>query len=107
MSAMGVKIDQFDSPVCNSFLPRILNNQLCYEVDLDKIVKEKIIDVEKGLKAGFRFMLDYNEDRQVGTIDEKLLAKEDAEWFNNFNPNAEIDKDQHAHIYLDTIGMIH
>ena len=29
MSAMGVMIDQFDVPVCNSFQAKILNDQLC------------------------------------------------------------------------------
>jgi len=104
MSAMGVKIDQFDSPVCNSFQAKIQNDQLCYEVDLHKFVNEKKIDVDMGLKEGFRFLLDYNEDRQVGTVNEKPLRKKDSEWFNKFNPNAEVDKDQHAFIYLDTIG---
>ena len=31
--AMGVKIDKYQQPVCNSFEARILNDQLCYEVD--------------------------------------------------------------------------
>merc|ERR1712155_53286 len=35
MSAMGVKIDQFDHRVCNSFKAKILYDQLCYEVDLN------------------------------------------------------------------------
>ena len=105
MSAMGVKIDEFDSPVCNSFQAKIQNDQLCYEVDLNKIINEKKIDVNFGLKAGFSFILDYNEDRQVQTIDDKPYVKVDSEWLNNFNPNAEKDIDQHAFIYLDTIGM--
>ena len=33
MSVMGVKIDQFDDPVCNSFRPKIVMDQLCYTVD--------------------------------------------------------------------------
>ena len=37
MSSVGVKIDQFDVPVCNSFQAKILNDQLCYEVDLSKV----------------------------------------------------------------------
>ena len=106
MSAMGVKIDLFDGPVCNSFEPKIQNDQLCYEVDLNKIINEKKIDVNFGLKAGFSFILDYNEDRQVQTIDDKPYVKVDSEWLNNFNPNAETDKDQHAFIYLDTIGIL-
>ena len=35
MSAMGVMIDQFNHPVCNSFQAKIINDQLCYEVDLN------------------------------------------------------------------------
>ena len=101
MSAMGVKIDQFDDPVCNSFQAKIQNDQLCYEVDLDKIVKEKNIDVEKALKSGLSIVLDYNQDRQLKTFNEAPHAEEDSGWLNNFNPDAEMDKDQHALIYLD------
>ena len=36
-STMGVKIDQIDVPVCNSFRPKIIRDQLCYTVDLNKI----------------------------------------------------------------------
>ena len=36
MSVMGVKIDEFDVPVCNSFRPKVLMDQLCYEVDPNK-----------------------------------------------------------------------
>ena len=36
-SEMGVKIDQIDVPVCNSFRPKIRKDQLCYTVDLNEI----------------------------------------------------------------------
>lgn len=36
MSTMGVKIDQFDVPVCNSFKSQIIQEQLCYSVDPNK-----------------------------------------------------------------------
>ena len=32
MSVMGIKIDQFDVPVCNSFRPKIMQDQLCYTI---------------------------------------------------------------------------
>merc|ERR1719150_1914543 len=54
MSAMGVKIDQFDHPVCNSFQAKIMNDQLCYEVDLDKYSDKN--NVENELKLGFNFL---------------------------------------------------
>ena len=59
-SVMGVKIDQFDVPICNSFRPKIVRDQLCYTVDLNKFrqrnkFKERI---------SFTFYIDYNEDRE-------------------------------------------
>ena len=36
MALMGTKISQFSLPVCTSFEPKVLNDQLCYEVDVDK-----------------------------------------------------------------------
>ena len=103
MSVVGVKIDQFDDPVCNSFQAKIQNDQLCYEVDLNKYANKN--NIHKALKSGFRFILDFNEDRQVLTITEGLSVKETYgnDWFDKFNPDAEAD-DHYASIYLDTIG---
>ena len=60
-SAMGVKIDQIDVPVCNRFMPKVRRNQICYTVDLDKIRKE----TESKGKAHFIFFIHYNEDRDI------------------------------------------
>ena len=97
MSSVGVKIDQFDIPVCNSFQATILNDQLCYEVDLDRFSNQE--NIENELKLGFTFLLDYNEDRQV-TFDQNTLRKK----HSLARSVAETDQDQHAFIYLDTIG---
>ena len=80
MSAMGVKIDQFDVPVCNSFKEKVLNGQLCYEVDPNSFIFEDI--KERQLKSGLEFVIDLNKDRQV----------EDDESENNFA------------VYIDTLG---
>ena len=63
MSAVGVQIEEFNVPVCNTFQAKILNNQLCYEVDLNSYTDKHNID--KQLKLGFNFIMDYNEDRQI------------------------------------------
>ena len=96
MTGMGVMIEQFDIPVCNSFQANIFNDQLCYEVDLNRFSDKTNIDQD--LKLGFWFLLDYNEDRQV-TKDKD----EESEAFidkilqsDNYN--------HHALIYLNTIG---
>ena len=101
---MARKTDHFEVPVCNSFQAKVLNDQLCYEVDLNKYANNN--NMKKALKSGFRFILDYNEDRQVKTITESMLLNKDdqIDWFDNLNPEAEAEKDNHAFIYLDTIG---
>ena len=98
MSIMGTKVDQFDVPVCNSFQARILNDQLCYEVDLNRFSNQE--NIEKELKSGFAFIMDYNEDRQV-TFDKVQIELEDKGLVSRIVESH--DNDQ-ASIYMDTIG---
>ena len=95
MSTMGIKIDQFKVPVCNVFQAKIINGQLCYEVDLNKFSYEK----EKEVELGLNFLMDYNEDRQV-TFDRKIKVSE----LDLTNSLVESNQDQHAFIYLNTVG---
>ena len=62
MSQVGKKIKQFESHVCNCFKAKILNDQLCYEVDLNRYSNRKNVKAE--LKLGFAFLLDYNFEKQ-------------------------------------------
>ena len=98
MSAMGVDIDQFNFPVCNSFKEKVLNDQLCYEVDLNRFVNVNTID--RDLELGFTFIMDYNEDRQV-TFDRIISNRENIGLTTSI---VESDHHQHAFIYLNTIG---
>ena len=61
MSVMGVKIDQLDVPVCNSFRPKIIRDQLCYTVDLNEF-KHKI---DLNGELSLTLFIHYNEDRQM------------------------------------------
>ena len=97
ISSMGVKIDQFDSHVCNSFQPKVMNDQLCYEVDLQKFAKKKSIDND--LKSGLSFTMDYNEDRQITFYRKESGMKQN--WINRIS---EFNENNHAFIYLNTIG---
>ena len=48
-------------PVCNRFKANILNDQTCYEIDVnDHIDPQKIADE---LDIGLTILLDYNEDK--------------------------------------------
>ena len=58
ISVMGTKIDQIDIPVCSSFRPKIVQDQLCYSVDPNKF--------RKSLKdeLSITLFINYNEDRK-------------------------------------------
>ena len=68
MSVMGVKIPQLDVPVCDSFKPKIILDQLCYTVDPNEY-KDKI-DLKGDLSLSL--FLHYNEDRQIEDIKDSL-----------------------------------
>ena len=55
MLTVGAKIDQFHVPVCNSFEAKLFNDQLCYEVDLEKFSDKQ--NIERELKLGFIFLI--------------------------------------------------
>ena len=46
MSIMGVKNENFNVPICNSFQEKIIGDQICYTVDPNKY--RNSIDKEKG-----------------------------------------------------------
>ena len=97
MATMGVKIDQFDIPVCSGFQAVLLNDQVCYEANLMSISNN---DIAKSLESGFAFIMDYNEDRQV------IFQKNTKKVEGLVNWIAKSDQDQSAFIYLDTIGKM-
>ena len=95
---MGDIIEQFEIPVCTSFQAKILNDQLCYEVDLNRFSNKD--NIAKELKSGFAFVMDYNEDRQV-TFDKINIQLEDKGLVSRM---VESHDNEQASIYLDTIG---
>ena len=50
-------------PVCNSFTPKIIYNQLCYEVDINKYL-EKSLNKRDDMRIGLSLLIDTNENRQ-------------------------------------------
>ena len=100
MSAMGIKIDRFDFPLCNSFRPKILHDQLCYEVDPNEY--KSSINIDRDLKIGLELLLDFNEDRQV--IFEKTPQIQENNIHGKFIQSKYDDK---ITINLNTIGMFY
>ena len=99
MSVMGVKIDQFDIPVCNSFQAKIMNDQLCYEVDLNRFSKKSKIKTE--LKLGLILLMDYNEDRQVTFGQKENEICENMSMAKNI---LKLNDNKDAIIYFNSIG---
>ena len=98
MSGVGVKLDQFDDPVCNTFLLTILNDQLCYEVDLNKFSNRD--NIEKELESGLVFLMDYNVDREV-VFNQKSVKRNNESFTSKIIESGHKD---HATIHLNTIG---
>ena len=99
MSSVGVKIDQFDVPVCNSFQAKHFNDQLCYEVDLNRFSDKA--NIEKEIELGFYFLMDYNEDRQLTFGTNSNGQNLDLSMATNILKS---HKNQNAFMFLDTIG---
>ena len=100
-SAVGVMMEEFSVPVCNSFEATILNDQLCYEVDLNRFSNKDNIDRE--LELGFNFIMDYNEDRQV-TFNKYMTTNKEVDQKQDIPLFEESENTDHASIYLNTIG---
>ena len=79
---MGVNIEHFSIPVCNSFKPKFFNDKLCYEVDPNKFDKSNDINLER---LGITFLVDTNEDRQFTSV---------------HSTNSDFT------VHLDTLGML-
>ena len=63
---LGVKVKEFDIPVCNIFKPKLQYDQLCYETDLEILINKKDTNIgELQRDIGLILVLDYNEDRQI------------------------------------------
>ena len=62
-STVGVKANN-GVYLCNSFQAKILNNQLCYEVDLNRF-SERHNKHHNEFHFGFGFVFTHNEDRQL------------------------------------------
>ena len=62
MSVMGVKLDQFDIPICNSFRPKILRDQLCYSINPNEFRKYSL---KTQTELELSLLIDYHEERQL------------------------------------------
>ena len=72
MSIMGVKIDELAYPVCSSFRPKRVKDQLCFMVNPNEY-KGKVSEMGE---LSLNLAIDFNEDREfLSTIEEEKDEK--------------------------------
>ena len=97
MEIIGTRIGRFNDPVCNSFVPTLHHNQLCYKIDLEKFRNNN--EIEDQLKYGLDMILDYNENRQF--VKDNKQEKIDE---SKRKPIFHSEKQESVSIHLDTIS---
>ena len=70
---MGERIGQFELPFCNSFRPKIIQDQLCYTVDPNEY-KNKI---DLGNDLSLSLFINYNEDREFALEEYDTSGQDD------------------------------
>ena len=88
MSLLGRRAEGFQAPVCSAFTRKIINNQLCYEVDLNRFRDQ--VDWKESLQSGLFLAIDTNDEydvRKLLTVDENIKTEEDNLMVSYFNKN--------------------
>ena len=94
---IGVKINEFDKPVCNIFKPKIFFDQLCFETDLNLLKDINKENVREQLELGLTLVLDYNEDRQF-KVPNKCAKNKTTPFPNSWSMSMSM--------HLDSIGRL-
>ena len=99
METVGTRIEGFKDPVCNSFVPTVHNDQLCYKIDLERFRNNK--EIKNQQEDGLVLILDYNENRQ--------FVREHKKGYDDVEKQRRIflaEKQETLSIHLDTISKI-
>ena len=102
MSALGTRIDMINLPVCTSFQEQVFNDQLCYQIDVNKLIKLNVAAEDRS-KLGLTFAIDINEERQVQVLSTELIG-------GSFDENIldaaimRMEEHQKALIYIGSLG---
>ena len=97
VSQKSLALEGTDFPLCSSFLPTILEGQLCYKLSLNKTSGQ-------GKKNELMLLLDYNEDRSLQILTNK---KKDAKTPNdtiNFDTTIEKNQGSEAKVQINTLS---
>ena len=100
MDVLGREIGNFSWPVCTSFEKRILGNQLCYQIDVNKF-KDNITKSANLKKIGLSLLVDVNAEYDI----EGLLTPPANTIFKDFTEEfVRFEESEKIMIHLDTIS---
>ena len=90
---LGQNIPKFSHPVCSMFQSKMLNGQMCYQLDINEVQED--VSFKKGETNGLTFLMDYNEDKMVN---EHVVKTKESDIDDLMSTNE-------ATIYVDTLGQ--
>ena len=93
---IGEKINDFEVPVCNIFVAKNWNDQVCYELDLSLLKDE--VNINHQLKDGILLILDFNEERQFKMDKNSKKFEEERKIFFEEEENT-------VQVHIDSIGI--
>ena len=98
----SIKNEKFNVPVCNSFKPKLRNDQVCYELDPNELLE----DGQSANNIALYLMIDENKDRQI--LDSIEVSQNQSIGIEKEKENFMVDfgNEKETFIYLDTIGNI-
>ena len=73
MTILGRRIKGINIPVCNIFRRKFHNNQLCFETDVNNIIRKE--NATNILHLGLSFIVDTNENRQIQVNQKKQVSE--------------------------------
>lgn len=91
------KSEKFSAHVCNSFKPKLMNDQVCFDIDPNKYLQNG----QNADNIVLYLLIDDNKDRQI--LDSKETQTVDQLKNEDFMPDDDV-KQTESLVYLNTIG---
>ena len=102
MEVVGSSHKEFPIPVCNAFDNTILNNQLCYKINVNDFIKRAEYDGQQ--KINLNLFLDYNEEKQYMVQKREILVNSSLSMSRNLISSKNKGNINEAMIYFGTLG---
>ena len=97
ISKKSIALENTNFPICSSFVPTILEGQLCYKLMLNETS-------DRGKRNELMLLLDYNEDRSLETSSNNKDGNLSSDETLNFDTAVESIQGVAAKVHIDTLS---